>query len=211
MADGGARGPLLRSPFLWAFLLGVIVLTLIRPCLRRVPPPPPVTGRFPAVTLAEAGGAAIPPVAGGGPVRVVLYIRGACDAPCDAALAHQRELQDTYAADRVTGIDMLTIVAEEAADAASPGPAPAAPEPLRALAGAGGAAAPRWPFGTGDAAGLGAVEAVILAGASWPAPLRLAIVDAAGNLRGTYSPDSDGFNEVYNRARHVRDTAPGGG
>jgi hypothetical protein len=159
------------------------------------------------VTLADAGGAAIPPVAGAGPVRVVLYIRGACDAPCDGALAHQRELRETYAADRVDRIDMLTIVAEEAADAASPGPAPAAPERLRAMAGAVGAAAPRWPFVTGDAAALAAVEAAILAGTAWPAPLRLAIVDAAGNLRGTYNPDADGFNEVYNRARHVRDAA----
>jgi cytochrome oxidase Cu insertion factor (SCO1/SenC/PrrC family) len=207
MADGGVRGPLLRYPFLWAFLLGVIVLTLVRPCLRRVPAPPPATGRFPAVTLTDAHGTAIAPLGGAGSVRVVLYVRGACDAPCDGALARQRELQETYAAERVQGIDMLTVVAEQGADPARPGPAPATPDRLRAMAGAIGTAAPRWQFVTGDAAALAAVEAALLAGAAPPAPLRLAIVDAAGSLRGTYDPGADGFNEVYNRARHVHDAS----
>jgi hypothetical protein len=75
------------------------------------------------------------------------------------------------------------------------------------MAGAIGTAAPRWQFVTGDAAALAAVEAALLAGAAPPAPLRLAIVDAAGSLRGTYDPGADGFNEVYNRARHVHDAS----
>jgi len=36
-----------------------------------------------------------------------------------------------------------------------------------------------------------------------PAPGRLAIVDRDLNLRGSYAADTSGFDEVYNRARHV--------
>jgi len=203
MADTGKRPLLLRYPFLWAFLLGVIVLTLIRPCLRRIPEPPPVTGRFPAVTLTDAQGEAIDPANTGGSIVIVLYLRGGCGEPCSTALERQREVQETYAVERVAGIRLLTIVAEE-------GPAPAGRERLQGMAAKLGAVAPGWSFASGDAATLATVEAA-MGGGEAPSPARLAIVDSGGNLRGTYAADADGFNEVYNRARHVRDAPPSAG
>jgi len=204
MGEAGARPALLRYPFLWAFLLGVVVLTLIRPCLRRIPDPPPVTGRFPAVALADALGAAVDPATAGGSVFIVLYLRGSCGEPCATALERLREIHETYAVERVDGIRLLTVVAEE-------GPAPAGPERLRGVAAAVGAASPRWSFVSGDAAALGAVEAAVAGDGAAAPPMRLAIVDRGGNLRGTYAADADGFNEVYNRARHVRDAPSSGG
>lgn len=204
MAGAGARSRLLRYPFLWAFLVGVIALTLIRPCLRHIPAPPPATGRFPAVTLTDAAGAAVDPANAGGSVFIVLYLRGACGEPCSKALERLREIQETYGVERVEGIRLLTIVAEE-------GPAPAGPGRLQGMAAKLGAVEPRWSFVSGDAAALGAVEAAMADGGAAPPPACLAIVDSGGNLRGTYAADVDGFNEVYNRARHVRDAPPAAG
>jgi hypothetical protein len=73
-----------------------------------------------------------------------------------------------------------------------------------------GAESPRWSFVSGDAAALAAVEAAMAGGGTAAPPVRLAIVDGGGNLRGTYAADADGFNEVYNRARHVRDAPRSG-
>jgi len=56
VADGAVAGPASggrRNLYLWAFLLGVVVLTLMRPCLRRVPAPPPVRGTLPGFTFVD--------------------------------------------------------------------------------------------------------------------------------------------------------------
>ena len=45
-----------HNPFVWAFLAGIIILTLIRPMLRRGPDPPPVLGQLPEFRLTESRG-----------------------------------------------------------------------------------------------------------------------------------------------------------
>lgn len=191
MADARARPPLLRYPFLWAFLVGIIALTLVRPCLRRIPEPPPVTGRFPEATLVDADGGPFDRDRMAGAVWVVAFLAEDCGEPCDLARRHLVELDETYAALRVGGIRMVRVAASDTPPPGG-GAEPAAGPPRRVLA-------------------LGPPEVVRDLGAAvcgaWPPPSPgcLAIVDTAGNLRGHYAADTDGFNEVYNRARHVRD------
>ena len=40
--------PWYKSPYLWAFVFGIVFLTLIRPCTRHVPDPPAPLGAVPA-------------------------------------------------------------------------------------------------------------------------------------------------------------------
>jgi hypothetical protein len=198
MAEPSARPPLLRYPFLWAFLAGIIALTLIRPCLRRVPGPPPVTGRFPESVLVGRDGRPFGRDTMRGEVWIVALLRHGCGEPCDGASRRLREVDETYTALRVGGIRILEVVAGGTVSeerAAVPGAGPA-----RRVVASGG------PDVVRDLAST-------LCAAAEPAPPGcLVIVDAGGNLRGHYPADADGFNEVYNRARHVRDApTPGAG
>lgn len=45
--------PWYKSPYLWVFVLGILFLTLIRPCTRHVPDPPPPLGEVPAWMLSS--------------------------------------------------------------------------------------------------------------------------------------------------------------
>jgi hypothetical protein len=197
MADQSARPPLLRYPFLWAFLLGVMVLTLIRPCLRRIPEPPPLTGRFPEGALVDQGGHPFGRDTMRGAVWVVAFLQEGCGEPCDGALRRLREVDEAYAGSRVDGIRLLSVVA--------------GPEGLKGRSASAGAGPSSWVFASGDPAVVLDL-ATAACGIAEPAPPGcLAIVDAGGNLRGHYAADADGFNEVYNRARHVHDAPPPGG
>ena len=57
MTDGPSRGGgVLRNPFVWFFFAGIILITLMRPLLRREPAPPPVVGQLPAYSLVDTTG-----------------------------------------------------------------------------------------------------------------------------------------------------------
>ena len=46
----------LRSPYLWGFVIGIVTLTLIRPLLRHIPEPPPVLSELPEFSLVGVDG-----------------------------------------------------------------------------------------------------------------------------------------------------------
>src|SRR6185503_16344845 len=166
-----------RFPFLWAFLLGIAVLTLVRPCLRRVPEPPPVQGAFPAVDLVGTGSGIIRGSSLHGSVWVLSFEAQPCDSACTERRGRMKELADAFAGFHLGGIRLLSV---------DVGPdATADPRP------------PLW-----IAARLDQPDLEKFGGASRLG--RLLIVDASGGLRGWYAGDKDGFNEVYNRAQHVR-------
>lgn len=178
--DPGSRRGLLRFPFLWAFLLGIAMLTLIRPCLRRVPEPPPVQGTFPMVELTGTGGGVIRGVSLLGSVWVLSFENQPCDAPCRERRGRMKELADAFKDFHLGGIRLLDV---------DIGPdVPADPAP------------PLW-----LAARIGEDELDAFGGAARLG--HLLIVDPSGGLRGWYQGDKDGFNEVYNRAQHVRAAA----
>jgi len=179
----GAIGRVVRRyPFLFLFIVGALLLSLTRPCFRRIPLPPPVSGHFPATPLTDAYGRPVDATTLRGHVWIVWLYDAACGAPCDPALAHLRELAGAYDEERIEAVRILSVVAGgEPGDTGTP---------RVVVAGAGPAAS------AALAAAIGTTFPV-------PAPGRLAIVDRDLNLRGSYAADTSGFDEVYNRAQHV--------
>ena len=84
----GQDWPWYRSPFTWAFVIGIVVLTLLRPCMRHIPEAPAVLGPGPAVAYQLWDGDTEQTLlVGDGTVRVVqLLPEGPC-AACDEATA----------------------------------------------------------------------------------------------------------------------------
>jgi len=182
MARGAVESAVRRYPFVFLFIVGVLLLTLTRPCFRRIPAPPPKSGHLPEVALADASGRPIDASTLRGTVWVVWLYDAACGAPCDPALDRMREMAGLYEEDHLDAIRLLSVVA---------GGAPGDSGTPRLLV-----------------AGAGAEASAVLAAAFGvaspvPPPGRLAIVDRDGDLRGTYAADKTGFDEVYNRAQHV--------
>ena len=184
MPAGAVGGVLRRYPFLFLFIVGALLITVTRPCFRRIPAPPPVSGRLPAVALTDPGGLPIAAGALHGQVWVLWLYDAACGPSCDPALARLRELAGALDEDRIEGVRILSVVA---------GGAP------------GDAGTPRLVVAGADAAAAAALAAAIGTTVPVPAPGRLAIVDRDLNLRGSYAADASGFDEVYNRAQHVAD------
>jgi hypothetical protein len=175
-----------RYPFFWAFVAGAVMLTLLRPCLRRVPPPPPVEGALPAIALVGADGKRIDAAALSGSVWVILVEPRPCAGACLAERPHMKDLQDALRDFHLGGILLLTAVA-----------GPDDGEDLGATARGAGADPALWRF-----ARLAPADLEALGG---PSRLgRLLLVDAGGGLRGWYDGGMDGFNEIYNRAQTVR-------
>lgn len=212
MTDAAESRPpgLPRYTFLWAFLIGIIVLTLIRPCLRRVPAPPPVQGTFPVVRLIAADGTAIDPVSLKGSVWVVSIESVPCLEACAERRARMLELKDALAGFHLGGIRLLSLEVETArpTDPAPDHMETYEPDPNRPVA-----APPPPPAGPADpspplwlAARLDEDDLEAFGGLENLG--RLLLVDAEGGLRGWYAADQDGFNEIYNRAQHVRGATP---
>lgn len=182
MPAGAVSRAVRRYPFLFLFIVGALLLTLTRPCFRRIPAPPPKSGHLPEVALADAYGRPVDASTLRGTVWVVWLHDAACGAPCDAALGRLREIGSMYDEERLESVRLLDVAAGGA-----PGDTGT---PRLVVAGAGDEATAVL------AAALGTTVPV-------PAPGRLAIVDRDGDLRGSYAADTAGFDEVYNRAQHV--------
>jgi len=215
-APEARAGGLPRFTFLWVFLAGIVMLTLLRPCLRRVPAPPPVQGAFPAVRLIGSDGSAIDHAALLGSVWVVSIESVPCLEACAERRARMLELKDALTGFHLGGIRLMSLEVDAGRPAAPEAPMePAEPGGEAARSGPDEApqAAPPPPAGPADpapplwiAARLDPDDLEAFGGLSHLG--RLLLVDASGGLRGWYGADQDGFNEIYNRAQHVRGATP---
>jgi protein SCO1/2 len=199
-----------RNLYLWAFLLGVVVLTLMRPCLRRVPAPPPVQGTLPGFTFIDDAGRSFGPERLRGAVWIVHLFYIGCGADCAGTLRSLGEIRKAYADLGIDGILILSLSVDPQHDT---------PEALRAFETAQGEDPGRWLLATGAAADVDAFARPIFgpSPSGEPAPGgdallaalaragRVALVDPEGGLRGVYASDASGIDEIYNRAQHVRD------
>ena len=211
VADGAAAGPIPRrgrNLYLWAFLLGVVVLTLMRPCLRRVPAPPPVQGVLPGFTFVDDTGRLFGPERLRGAVWIVHIFYTGCGAGCAGTLRSLGEIRRAYADLGIDGIRVLSLSVDPQHDT---------PEALRAFETAQGEDPGRWLLATGAAADLDTFLRLIYRRPGEPVPSgdtpleaiaragMLVLVDPEGGLRGIYASDASGIDEIYNRAQHVRD------
>jgi len=193
------RASLVRSPWFWGVVAGLIFVPAIRPLTRHIPDAPPVLAELPDFELRLSGGSSAASAELRGRVYVLGFHGELCEPGCGPVLTALRALSERFQEfDRgITVVAVRLAAAGEVGATAAvdfsgswlmgaasvEGLAPVAREALTPHLGA-------EPTG---AAGIVAVAA----------QARLFIVDAQGKLRGHYGIDELGLDEVYHRAQHV--------
>ena len=156
----------LRSPFVWAFLGGIVLLTLLRPLMRHEPEPPPVLGQLPEYRLVASDGTAFGSADLAGQVYVVDFIFTRCASVCPQLTTAMAGLQRRLDEAAVDGVQLVSISVDPDHDT---------PERLRAYGETYGIDPRRWTLLTGD---IGAVRQLVLEGSRTP----LGEPDLEGNL-----------------------------
>lgn len=191
--------PIHKNVWLWAFLVGVFTVTLMRPLLRRIPEAPPVLGRLPSFVLVDPGGGRFDLTSLEGSVWIVAFFSTSDDSICGGLIESMTELGQRYDDAGVAGVRLLGI---------GTGRSTAVPEEAPALAAA------RWSLATGEADEISGLAGALVTAtgkgtgssevrSGIPRPCRLYLVDGAGGIRGAYRDDTRGLDEVFHRAQHV--------
>jgi protein SCO1 len=201
-----------RNPFVWAFVLGIVTLTALRPLLRHIPAPPPIVGQVPPFTLVDQEGRRFGRDDLLGRVTIANFFCTNCGSATPEVMKGMRRIEDAY---KDRGIDRIGLIS------VSTDPREDTPERLREYALVIGADATRWTFLTGDvrmahdlAVGLFRNTAPLVAeprarevsstdSAGGDNSKPLVLIDQRGRIRGWYAADEMGLDEVYNRAQHV--------
>lgn len=193
---------LLRNPYLWAALGGLILIPAIRPLTRQVPAPPPVTGQVPRFVLTDQAGGPFGSLDLKDRVYLVNFIGEQCTALCDARVQALVKLQKRC---RQMGVKLWLVTVSTGPDLVSLAGIRAAIERHGGaldrwilLTDRGGAARRLLEDGFQPLAGGSQSNNHPLAQAGWSL-----LVDGDGGVRGAYPTDEDGLYEVFHRAQHV--------
>ena len=213
-AAPSSKRRLSRNPWLWATLLGIGFLTVIRPFMRHIPDPPPVVGEVPDFHLLDQNGKPFQRADLDGHVWVLSFFFTSCVTLCPKVMKAMHTLQDKAAAHHIP-LRLLSITVDPDNDR---------PEQLRAYATRIGADLERWTFLTGE---WSTIRGLVVGGLKEPMGRReatdddafdithsgrLLIIDPRGRLRGgPYEHDEMGVDEVFHRSQHVLQEARGGG
>ena len=196
----------LRSPYAWGFVIGIVTLTLIRPLLRHIPEPPPVLSELPEFSLVGVDGKPFGSAELRGQVYVVNFFFTSCRSICPAIMKGMARLQDGFAARNIAGIRLVSISVDPERDT---------PEDLGAYGKELGVDPLRWTLLTGDPETVrrlvvdGFKTPLAAPAPEAPGPIdiahtgKLVLVDGLGRIRGFYDSNELGLDEVYNRAQHV--------
>ena len=196
----------LRNPFVWFFLAGALSLPLMRPLLRRDPPPPPVVGQLPSFTLTGADGLPFGSEELAGRVWVADFIFTRCGSICPVLSRSMASLQERYRDWNVDGVHLVSITVDPDYDT---------PERLREYGVTYGLDPERWTMLTGspdDVRNLVAGGFRLAMGSPEGAGAdiidvahsgRLVLVDGEGGIRGYYDSNAEGLDEVFHRSIHV--------
>jgi len=196
----------LRNPYVWGFVIGIVTLTAIRPLLRHVPEPPPVLSQLPEFSLVGMDGKPYGSAELRGQVYIANFFFTSCRSICPAIMQGVGRLQAGLTERNIQGIRLVSISVDPEHDT---------PEVLRAYAKGIGVDPGRWSLVTGDPE---SVRRLVVDGFKTPMdspptggaePMdiahtgKLVLVDGAGHVRGYYDSDEMGLDEVFNRAQHV--------
>jgi protein SCO1/2 len=202
--DADERPPFWRNPYVLAFVVGCVTVTLIRPFLRYEPKPPPVLSELPAFALLDTAGKPVGKETFAGQVWITSFFFTRCPSVCPLLMAHMAELQRRFADAGVTGVRLVSITVDPARDT---------PEVLREAEPRYGVDPARWTLLTGDPARVRellvsgfkvpGLDAGALAGDDIPHTTKVVLVDGSGRIRGYYDTDERGLDEVFYRAQHV--------
>ncbi len=207
MTDAPPRGPFWRSPWFWATVAGLITIPAIRPFLVYEPPPPRVTSFLPAFELIDATGESVSSADLQGRVWIAGLFSTRCRSVCPATIEALAKLDRRMRDEGVEGVELFAVTIHPRSD-----------RPRRLAAYAGTHDVPDTVHllgGTADAVRRLVVEgfgADPLAPATGAVTLahegRLILIDRVGGIRGFYDTHTAGLDEVFHRARHVRDERP---
>ncbi|MCC6764643.1 MAG: SCO family protein [Deltaproteobacteria bacterium] len=199
-----ARAPLWRNPYVLAFVVGCVTVTLLRPFLRYEPKPPPVLGELPAFTLVDASGRPFGTPELAGTVWVASFFFTHCPSVCPLVMARMADLQRRFAEGGVADVRLVSITVDPERDT---------PEVLRAAEPRYGVDPARWTLLTGSRERLHALlvsgfkvpglDTAALANGDIPHTTKVVLVDETGHVRGYYDTDERGIDEVFHRAQHV--------
>ena len=215
---GSGRRSLLRSPFFWATLGGLIAIPAIRPLLRYEPAPPPMLYRVPPFSLVDARGEPFGSAQLEGQVYVVDFIFTRCRSICPLLTQAMSRLDQRYRESGTAGIRLVSVTVDPAYDT---------PQMLQEYGAAHGIEPDRWSLLTGPPE---AIRSLLTEGFRLPlgaepgqaAPAsdsgpppdegdlidiahtgKLVLVDRQGGVRGLYDIDDAGLDEIFHRSRHV--------
>ncbi len=201
------RRSLLANPWVWAFFAGIVLVTAIRPFLRFDPPPPPVITRVPEFSLMDQGGEPFGTEQLAGRVYVASFFFTRCRTICPLLVASLRRLDERLADAGVDDVSFVTFTVDPAHDT---------PETLAAFGRERGIDPARWALVSGPEAELRALlfdgfkvamgprqqaggELIDIAHSG-----KLVLVDGNGGVRGYYSTDAEGLDELFHRAVKLR-------
>lgn len=196
----------MRHPYLVAFFVGITLITAMRPLTRHVPDAPAVIYQMPGFDLVDQNGERFTLESMRGEVWVAGFIFTSCPSICPKISRSMVGLQDKFETFEIDA-RMITFSVDPETDT---------PEVLARYAETIGADTSRWTFVTGDRS---AMEKLVVGGFKLamdePKPIdepsmydiahstKLVLVDAEGGIRGFYSTDEVGLDEIYHRTQHV--------
>jgi protein SCO1/2 len=206
--EANGRVPLWRNPYVVAFVVGCVTVTLIRPLLRRIPEPPPVLGALPAFSLVDTGGKPFGSDQLRGHVWIASFFFTHCPSVCPQLMARMGQLQQRYRDAGIDGIRLVSITVDPERDT---------PEVLRAAEPRYGVDPARWTLLTGPRAAIAdlctsgfhvpGLDVRPEIGGDIPHTTKVVLVDEQNRIRGYYDTTDEGLDEVFHRAQHVLNEA----
>ena len=197
--------------YIW--LIGIFffltMITVMRPLLVHRPPPPEAVGAVPAFAVLNQDGDAFTreQLLAEDKTWVVGFVFTRCPTTCPAVSRAMLHFQEQIADSKLEGhVELITITVDPEYDS---------PEVLAAYAEKIGADLSNWRFLTADKS---MIESLVVGGFKLAVGEReevepgvfdiahstkLALVDRFGDVRGYYSIDPDGLNELYHRTLRV--------
>jgi protein SCO1/2 len=197
----------LRNPYVWAFVAGCALTTLMRPLLRRIPSPPPVLWQVPAFTLVDSLGRPFGSEALRGHVYVANFFFTRCPSVCPTLMKGMATLQRRFRDDNLETIRLVSISVDSYDT----------PERLHDAEPGYGVDPSRWVLLTGPRERVRSLAVdgfrVALGEGDGVADIahaaKLLLVDGSGALRGVYDGDELGLDETFWRARRVVEESQG--
>ena len=199
-----AAVPLRRNPYVWAFIVGCVTVTLMRPLLRYEPKPPPVLSALPPFSLVDSSGAPFGSTELRGRVWIASFFFTRCPSVCPLLMTRMAELQRRFQSAGIDGVSLVSITVDPTNDTA---------ERLRAAEPGYGVDPARWKLLTGP---LERIQELLVSGfhvpgldagglvdGDTPHTTKVVLVDPSGQVRGYYDTDEQGLDEVFHRAQHV--------
>lgn len=206
-APSGFKAFLQRYIWWIGGIFGILLITGMRPFMVHRPPPPPIDAHLPGFELVDQAGEPFDNADMRGKVWVVGFVFTRCQSLCPPVSAAMTRMQEHIERSQIDDdVHLLTITVDPDHDT---------PEVLANYAEDIGADLHNWTFVTGDEAGI---EDLVVGGFKLAIgdktekagvfdiahSSRLALVDRNGAVRGTYTIDDAGLEELYQRVVQVR-------